>query len=177
MLKTSECDRVKCWQLSYLGSIAVYFYGNDNVSIVYCLPHTLESTDISPRCLSSDWSRVGQGYLKAHSWQTQSTSSASAIVLDAAYWHCTQGRRSSCSICGASSHQNICRTYIPHNHSHVPPSSQHSHWRYVLKIHFFIESGLKMIQFKIQFKTKSRIFIQQNIPSIESRIFNKIIHS
>ena len=52
-----------------------------------------------------------------------------------------------------------------------------SPWRYVLKIHFFIESGLKMIQFKIQFKTKSRIFIQQNIHSIESRIFNKIIHS
>ena len=46
-----------------------------------------------------------------------------------------------------------------------------------LKIHFFIESGLKMIQFKIQFKTKSRIFIQQNIHSIESRIFNRIIHS
>ena len=52
-----------------------------------------------------------------------------------------------------------------------------SRWRYILKIHFFIESGLKMIQFKIQFKTKSRIFIQQNIHSIESRIFNKIIHS
>ena len=33
--------------------------------------------------------------------------------------------------------------------------------RYVLKIHFFIESGLKMIQFKIQFKTKSEIFIQK----------------
>ena len=32
--------------------------------------------------------------------------------------------------------------------------------RYVLKIHFFIESGRKMIQFKIQFKTKSKIFIQ-----------------
>ena len=27
--------------------------------------------------------------------------------------------------------------------------------RYVLKNYFFIESGLKMIQFKIQFKTKS----------------------
>ena len=33
--------------------------------------------------------------------------------------------------------------------------------RYVLKIHFFIESGRKMIQFKIQFKTKSKIFIQK----------------
>ena len=33
--------------------------------------------------------------------------------------------------------------------------------RYVLKIHFFIESGLKMIQFK----TKSKIFIQKNIHS------------
>ena len=49
--------------------------------------------------------------------------------------------------------------------------------RYVLKIHFFIESGQKMIQFKIQFKTKSKIFIQKNIHSIESRIFNRIIHS
>ena len=49
--------------------------------------------------------------------------------------------------------------------------------RYVLKIHFFIESGRKMIQFKIQFKTKSKIFIQKNIHSIESRIFNRIIHS
>ena len=37
--------------------------------------------------------------------------------------------------------------------------------RYVLKIHFFIEFGLKMIQFKIQFKTKSNIFIQKNIHS------------
>ena len=33
--------------------------------------------------------------------------------------------------------------------------------RYVLKIHFFIEFGLKMIQFKIQFKTKSGIFISK----------------
>ena len=37
--------------------------------------------------------------------------------------------------------------------------------RYVLKIHFFIEFGLKMIQFKIQFKTNpeylfNKIFIQ-----------------
>ena len=45
--------------------------------------------------------------------------------------------------------------------------------RYVLKIHFFIESGLKMIQFK----TKSRIFIQKNIHSIEYRIFTINIHS
>ena len=29
----------------------------------------------------------------------------------------------------------------------------------------------------IQFKTKSKIFIQKNIHSIESRIFNRIIHS
>ena len=35
--------------------------------------------------------------------------------------------------------------------------------RYLLKIIFFIESALKMIQFKIQFKTKSGIFIQKNI--------------
>ena len=56
-----------------------------------------------------------------------------------------------------------------------PPHS--SPRRYVFKIHFFIESGLKMIQFKIQFKTKSQIFIQENIHLIESRIFNRIIHS
>ena len=31
-----------------------------------------------------------------------------------------------------------------------------------------------MIQFKIQFKTKSKIFIQKNIHSIESKIFKKI---
>ena len=37
--------------------------------------------------------------------------------------------------------------------------------RYILKIHFFIEFGLKMIQFKIQFKTKSKMFIQKNIHS------------
>ena len=49
--------------------------------------------------------------------------------------------------------------------------------RYVLKIHFFIEFCLKMIQFKIQFKTKSGIFIQKIYHSIESRIFNRIIHS
>ena len=30
-----------------------------------------------------------------------------------------------------------------------------------MKIHFFIESGLKRIQFKIQFKTKSKIFVQK----------------
>ena len=45
--------------------------------------------------------------------------------------------------------------------------------RSVLKIHFFIELGLNMIQFK----TKSGLFIQKNIHSIESRIFNRIIHS
>ena len=55
--------------------------------------------------------------------------------------------------------------------------SKNSPVRYVLKIHFFLESGLKMIQFKIQFKTKSKIFIQKNIHSIESKIFNRIIHS
>ena len=33
--------------------------------------------------------------------------------------------------------------------------------RYVLKIHFFIEWGLKMIQFKIQFNLKSGIFIKK----------------
>ena len=49
--------------------------------------------------------------------------------------------------------------------------------RYVLKIHFFIELDLKMIQFKIKFKTNSGIFIQKNIHSIEFRIFNRIIHS
>ena len=45
------------------------------------------------------------------------------------------------------------------------PQQPASPVRYVLKIHFFIEFGLKMIQFKIQFKTKSKIFIQKNIHS------------
>ena len=35
----------------------------------------------------------------------------------------------------------------------------------VLTIHFFIESGPKMIQFNIQFKTKFEIFIQSKIHS------------
>ena len=42
----------------------------------------------------------------------------------------------------------------------------------VLKSHVFIEWYLKMIQFK----TKSGIFIQKNIHSIESKVFNRIIH-
>ena len=46
-------------------------------------------------------------------------------------------------------------------------------WNFI----FFIELGLKLIQFKIKFKTKSEIFIQKNIHSIESGIFNRIIHS
>ena len=63
-------------------------------------------------------------------------------------------------------------------HLFIRPRSDHSSpGQYVLKIHFFIESGIKMIQFKIQFKTKSRIVIQKNIHSIEHRIFNRIIHS
>merc|ERR1712062_516831 len=64
-----------------------------------------------------------------------------------------------------------------HKGSTIASCGRHSPVRYVLKIYFFIESGRKMIQFKIQFKTKSKIFIQKNIHSIESRIFNKIIHS
>ena len=32
--------------------------------------------------------------------------------------------------------------------------------RYVLIIHFYVESGQKMIQFNIQFKIESKIFIQ-----------------
>ena len=54
---------------------------------------------------------------------------------------------------------------------HVSPG------RYLLKIHFFIELGINMIQFKIQFKTRSGIITQKNIHSIEIRIFNLIIHS
>ena len=46
-----------------------------------------------------------------------------------------------------------------------------------LKNHFFIESGLKMIQFKIQLKTNSKIFIEIYINSIEYRKFNRIIPS
>ena len=38
--------------------------------------------------------------------------------------------------------------------------------RYILKIHFFIKSGQKMIQFKIQFKTKSKIWIRSHYWSL-----------
>ena len=59
----------------------------------------------------------------------------------------------------------------------LTPQSPFGSWasprRYVLKIHFFIESGLKMIQFK----TKSWLFIHKNIHSIEPRLFKRIIHS
>ena len=54
--------------------------------------------------------------------------------------------------------------------------SLYTYIRSFLKIHFFIESGLKIIQFKIQLKTKSSVFIQKNIHSIESRMFKRIIH-
>ena len=39
-----------------------------------------------------------------------------------------------------------------------PPREQ----RYVLNIHFHVESGQKMLQFNIQFRIESRIFIQKN---------------
>ena len=41
-----------------------------------------------------------------------------------------------------------------------PPSSPLRGGRYVLIIHFYVESGQKMIQFNIQFKIESKIFIQ-----------------
>ena len=41
--------------------------------------------------------------------------------------------------------------------------------RYVLIIHFYVESGQKMIQFNIQFKIESKIFIQWIIHSIFSQ--------
>ena len=39
-----------------------------------------------------------------------------------------------------------------------PPTTRGG--RYVLIIHFYVESGQKMIQFNIQFKIESKIFIQ-----------------
>ena len=53
---------------------------------------------------------------------------------------------------------------VPRGQGVVLQGPRGSPGRSVLKNHFFIESGLKMIQFK----TKSRRFIQQNIHSIES---------
>ena len=41
----------------------------------------------------------------------------------------------------------------------------------------FWKFGLNNDQFKIQFKTKSWVFIQKNIHSMESKIFSSIIHS
>ena len=57
--------------------------------------------------------------------------------------------------------------------------SSSSPGRYVLNIHFFIESGQKMIQFNIPFKTKSKIFIQKNysFKKIPNYPFKENIHS
>ena len=44
--------------------------------------------------------------------------------------------------------------------------------RYILKIHFFIELGLKVIRLK----KNPEFSFKKNIHSIESRIFNRIIH-
>ena len=51
--------------------------------------------------------------------------------------------------------------------------------RYVLNIHFYIESCQKMIQFNIPFKTKSKIFIQKNysFKKIPNYPFKENIHS
>ena len=51
--------------------------------------------------------------------------------------------------------------------------------RSVFNIHFYIESGQKFIQFNIQFKTKSKIFIQKIYPfkKIPNYSFIENIHS
>ena len=51
--------------------------------------------------------------------------------------------------------------------------------QYVLNINFFIESGQKMIEFNIPFKTKSKIFIQKNysFKKIPNYPFKENIHS
>ena len=51
--------------------------------------------------------------------------------------------------------------------------------RYVLIIHFYLESGQKMIQFNIQFKVESKIFIQKIIQfkKFKNYLIQKIIHS
>ena len=53
------------------------------------------------------------------------------------------------------------------------------HWswggRYVLIIHFYVESGQKMIQFNIQFKVESKIFIQKIIQFKKFKNYSKII--
>ena len=48
---------------------------------------------------------------------------------------------------------------IMNGHDHGSPG------QYVLNIHFFIKLGQKMIQFNIQFKIKSKIFIKKTIHS------------
>ena len=73
------------------------------------------------------------------------------------------GQGYSCLIFGY--HMSVRRSSLLDKNSFVTASPTASPRRYVLKIHFFIEFGLKMIQFKIQFKTKSKIFIQKNIHS------------
>ena len=47
--------------------------------------------------------------------------------------------------------------------------------RYVLIIHFYVESGQKMIKFNIQFKVESKIFIQKIIQFKIFKNYSKII--
>ena len=47
--------------------------------------------------------------------------------------------------------------------------------RYVLIIHFYVESGQKMIQFNIQFKFESKIFIQKIIQFKKFKNYSKTI--
>ena len=47
--------------------------------------------------------------------------------------------------------------------------------RYVLIIHFYVESGQKMIQFNIQFKVESKIFIQKIIQFKKFKNYSKMI--
>ena len=49
--------------------------------------------------------------------------------------------------------------------------------RYVLIIHFYVESGQKLIQFNIQFKIESKIFIQKIIHSNWKNKFKKLFNS
>ena len=57
----------------------------------------------------------------------------------------------------------------------MPPEGRGG--RYVLSIHFYVESGQKMIQFNIQFKIESKIFIQKIIHSNWKNKFKKLFNS
>ena len=110
------------------------------------------------------------GFVLGHSFNPGISAFPASNILDRAEVHTAQD-----STCFCGENSNLC--FIGFKEFYMQPrrnfnSFRRGGGRSFLKIYFFIESGLKMIQFKIHFKTKSEIFIQKDIHSIESRTFN-----